>query len=101
MSAPPFGLLYTHEALAVLRDLDRPQHKTKHKKVVKTLRLLRDNGPAHPGLNPHRYRSITGPNGEEVWESYVENRTPGAWRIWWTYGPEPDTLTVITIGPHP
>ncbi len=55
----------------------------------------------HTGLHSHKYHSITGPNGEDVWESYVENRTPGAWRIWWIYGPDADTLTVVTIGPHP
>ena len=33
------------------------------------------------------------------WE--VENRTPGAWRLWWCYGPEADTITLVTVGPHP
>lgn len=101
MSAPPFELAYSDEALSVMADLARPAHTVKRKKVVKALRLLRDNGPAHPGLNSHKYHSVTGLNGEDVWESYVENHTPGAWRIWWMYGPEADALTVITIGPHP
>jgi hypothetical protein len=52
-------------------------------------------------VKSHKYASIWGPDGEEVWESYVENRTPGAWRIWWIYGPAADTLTIVTIGPHP
>lgn len=64
-------------------------------------RLLRDIGPGHPGLNSHKYHSLTGPRGEEVWESYVENNTPGAWRLWWVYGPGADTLTIVTVGPHP
>lgn len=101
MSAPPFRLLFTSEARAILDDLARPRHEVKRKKVRKSLRLLRDVGPAHPGLNSHRYQSMAGPNGEEIWESYVENRTPGAWRIWWTYGPSPDTITIVTVGPHP
>ncbi len=70
------------------------------KKVTKTLRLLRDIGPGHPGLNSHKYHSLTGPRGEEVWESYVENNTTGAWRLWWVYGPGADTLTIVTVGPH-
>jgi hypothetical protein len=40
----------------------------------------------------------------KVWDSYVENRTPGAWRIFWQYGPDEAGLRVITvlyIGPHP
>lgn len=101
MSGPPFQLLYTDEARQVVKDLSKPAHAAKLKKVKETLRLLRDVGPSHPGLNSHKYQSITGANGEEVWESYVENRTPGAWRIWRTDGPQPDTITIITLGPHP
>lgn len=96
-----FALVYTDEALRVLDDLAKPTYATKLKKVRKTLRILRDVGPSHPGLNSHKYQSLTGPAGEEVWESHIENRTPGAWRLWWLCGREPDTLTVLTIGPHP
>lgn len=101
MSAPPFTLLYTDEALSVLHDLGKPAYAAKLKKTKKALRLLRDVGHSHPGLNSHKYHSLTGPNGEEVWESYVENKTPGAWRVWWVYGQEPDTLIIVTLGPHP
>lgn len=101
MSAPPFTLLFTREAQEVLEALAKPAHRTKNAKVRKAMRLLRDVGPSHPGLNSHKYHSLTGPNGEEVWESYVENRTPVAWRIWWIYGPALDTITLVTVGPHP
>ena len=73
----------------------------KYKKVLRTLARLRDQGPSYPGLNSHKYSSLTGPRGEEVWESYVENHTPSAWRIWWVYGPEADALTIVSVGPHP
>lgn len=101
MSAPPFTLLYTDEAQAVMDDLLARPRDVKTKKVKKALRLLRDVGPSHPGLESHKYHSLRGPNGEDVWESYVENHTPSAWRIWWVYGPDADTLTITTVGPHP
>ncbi|MGH3978948.1 MAG: hypothetical protein ACRDRZ_08095 [Pseudonocardiaceae bacterium] len=101
MSAPPFTLFVTDEAQCVLDELGKPEHAAKLKKVKKALRLLRDVGPGHPGLNTHKYQSLTGPHGEEVWESYVENKTPGAWRLWWVYGPGADALTIVTVGPHP
>lgn len=66
---------------------------------MKTLWLLAEN-PRHPGLNSHHYQSVQGPAGIPLWESYVENRTPGAWRIFWIYQPE-DSITVISVGPHP
>ena len=75
MSGPPFTLLYAAEAQRVIRDLaTKAQCADKLKKVRKALRLLQEMGPTYPGLNSHRYSSVKGPNGEEVWESYVENR---------------------------
>jgi hypothetical protein len=93
-----FQLVFTAEAASVLERLARSPNKLK--KLRKALALLEAN-PRHPGLQSHQYESLAGPNGEKVWESYVENRTPGAWRIWWWYGPGKQQITVLTIGPHP
>lgn len=100
MSAPPYVLKYTAEAERVIADLCGPRYKAKLKKVRKTLRLLQEIGPSHPGLSSHRYQSVPGPGGAALWESYVENRTPSAWRIWWIYG-DADEIIIVTIGPHP
>jgi len=102
VTAPPFKLKYADEASDVIADLAaKRQYADKLAKVRKALRLLREAGPSYPGLQSHRYQSIKGPNGEEVWESYAENRTPSAWRIWWSYGPDEDMITIVAIGPHP
>lgn len=102
MTAPPFTLIYMPEAERVLDDLRaKAQYADKLKKVRKALRLLQSQGPRHPGLNSHRYHSVPGPGGADLWESYVENRTPSAWRIWWVYGPGADELSIVTLGPHP
>lgn len=93
-------LLITPEAKATLTDLKAPQYAGKYKKVRKALGQLEQN-PRHPGLHSHKYQSIKGADGSDVWESYVENRTPGAWRIFWQYGAEPDTIVILTVGPHP
>jgi hypothetical protein len=100
VSAPPFALSYTDEATKVIDDLRSPQYASKLKKVRKALKLLQDIGPRHPGLNSHPYQSVPGPNGETLWESYVENKTPSAWRVWWIYGPASDEITIVTLGPH-
>lgn len=102
MTAPPFHLEITDEADQILQDLvKRHQYADKLRKVRKTLRLLRDPGPRHPGRNSHPYQSVKGPGGAQLWESYVENNTPSAWRIFWIYGPADDTITIVTMGPHP
>jgi hypothetical protein len=71
------------------------------KQVHKTIQhLLAD--PKHPGLRTHEYKSLENPykKGEKVFEAYVQNRTPAAFRVFWCYGPEKDELTIIAITPH-
>jgi hypothetical protein len=72
------------------------------KQVEKCVRLLLEN-PRHPGLQTHEYHSIEHPYDpdQKVFEAYVQNRTPGAYRLFWCYGPEKGDLTIIAITPHP
>ena len=72
----------------------------KYRKAVRCLAKLAQD-PHHPSLNSHRYERIAGPLGEPIWESYVENHTPAAWRVWWYFGPEQGVITVVSLGPHP
>jgi len=61
------------------------------------------NNPRHPGLKTHKYDSLEHPYrpGDPVFEAYAQNRTPGAYRIFWCYGPNKSDITVIAITPHP
>lgn len=72
------------------------------KQVHKCVSLLAEN-PRHPGLHTHEYLSLVHPFDPQakVFEAYVQNRTPGAYRVFWCYGPEPIQITVIAITPHP
>jgi hypothetical protein len=45
--------------------------------------------------------SLSGPAGEKVFEAYVENRTAGAWRVFWYHGPERGMIRILNITPHP
>jgi hypothetical protein len=78
----------TQRALAVL------------KAVNKALAYLSVD-PRYPSLHSHKYSSLVGEKGEEIWESHAQNKTPGAWRIFWHYGPGLDWITVVAITPHP
>lgn len=97
----PFTLRFTREAAETLKHLgeDRDSEK-KLRKVRSTLGTIQRD-PRHPGLNSHAYSSLSGANGEKVWDSYVENRTPGAWRVFWHYGPSQGVITILTIYEHP
>jgi hypothetical protein len=94
-----FKIVLTSEAKSVLQDLAAADPK-KHKKVLKTLGLMETN-IRHPGLNTHKYDSLSGPKGEYIFEAYVENKTPAAFRVFWYYGPKQAEITVLSITPHP
>ncbi len=44
----------------------------------------------HPSLHTHKFDAIESPFGAEVFESYAQNKTPEAYRIFWCYGPTRD-----------
>lgn len=94
-----FRLRLTSEAKNTVAQLAKQDPKI-YKKVLKTLGLMETN-LRHPGLKTHKFSSLAGPNGEEVFEAYVENKTPAAFRIFWFYGPNQDQITVVAITPHP
>ena len=72
----------------------------RYKQMGKAMRLLSEN-PRHPGLQSHEISALTARYGMKVWESYLENRTPGAGRIFWVYGPNQQDITIIGLEPHP
>lgn len=72
------------------------------KQVHKCVSLLAEN-PRHPSLETHEFRSLDHPfsPGEKVFEAYAQNKTPGAYRIFWCYGPATGEITILAITPHP
>ena len=96
-----FRLLFAGNAKNELQALEvNPAHVKRYKAVRSALGKLQIN-PRHPGLNTHKFNSRRGDNGEEVFEAYAENNTPGACRIFWHYGPGKDVITIIAITLHP
>ena len=71
-----------------------------YKKLGKAFYLL-SNNPRHPGLNTHEISQLSNRYGERVWQSYLENNTPAAGRIYWVYGPDRLDITIIGLEPHP
>ena len=96
-----FELLFTPQADTDLDALEADAGLAKRLKAVRKALGLLETNPRHPGLNTHKYSSIKGPIGEDVFEAYAENRTPAAWRIFWYYGPHKKQITILAITPHP
>jgi hypothetical protein len=96
-----FKLNFSDEADEHLGVLELEKSKKPQLKAVrKTLGLMETN-LRHPSLNTHEFTSLKGPNGEKVFESHAQNKTPGAYRIFWYYGPGKGIITVAAIIPHP
>ena len=79
--------------------LDKDEEKF-FKKLVKTLAFLSQN-PRHPGLASHEIDDLTRGHGIKIFQSYLENNTPAAGRLFWAYGPNKGDITVLAIEPHP
>jgi len=96
-----YGLIFTPQADADLREIETNPAKRKILKAVrKTLGLLETN-LRHPSLQTHEFTSLKGPSGEKVFEAYVQQKTPGAYRVFWYYSPERNQITIVSITPHP
>lgn len=115
----PFNLVYRSPATEQYQRLKQEAHATRanrknsgnkksshqeglFKQVAKALSFLQID-PRHPSLNTHQYTSMDNPYDPKgkVFEAYAQNRTPGAYRIFWCYGPKANDITVLAITPHP
>jgi hypothetical protein len=70
------------------------------KKLVKVLGFLQEN-PLHNSLRSHEIEPLTRKYGFKVFQSYLENNTPAAGRLFWAYGPNQGEITILGIEPHP
>lgn len=96
-----FELFYSRDAAAQRKSLESdPGRARVWKAVRKTLGLL-EVDLRRTGLQTHKYSALKGPHGQEVYEAYAQNRTPGAYRVFWYYGPGKGQITILAITPHP
>ena len=79
--------------------LDKEEQKF-FKKLVKALTYLADN-PKHNSLASHEIDDLSRKHGVKIFQSYLENNTPSAGRIFWAYGPDKSDITILSIEPHP
>lgn len=95
-----FELIFTEHANEQFNELEIAKHQQLVLKAVKKILGFMETNLRHPSLHTHKYDEMKGPNGEDVFESYVQNRTPGAYRIFWHYGPSKKKITILEICPH-
>ena len=96
-----FKLLFTDEANKNLDEIEKDAGLAKRLKAVRKALGYLETDPRHPGLHTHKFTSLIGPNGEEVFEAYAESKTAAAYQIFWFYGPDKKEITIVAIIPHP
>jgi hypothetical protein len=96
-----FELIFTPQADSDLPEIENdPSKKNILNAVRKALGFMETN-LRHPSLNTHEFTSLKGPNGEKVFEAYVQQKTPAAYGIFWYYGPDRKQITIVAITSHP
>lgn len=72
------------------------------KQVHKCVSLLAEN-PRQAGPQTHEFRSLDEPfaPGDKFFEAYAQDKTPGAYRVFWCYEPAAGEITILAISPHP
>jgi hypothetical protein len=102
-------LRFTLEADRQLTVIENdPSLKSVQRQVRKTLGYLETNLRSK-SLQTHEYQSLTRRYGIKVFEAYVQQKTPAAYRVFWHYGPDETStggtripiITIIAITPHP
>jgi len=96
-----FKLQFADRAKIELRVLEANKIHAKRLKTIRNALGRLQSNPRHPGLKTHKFSSLSGPDGEEIFEAYAENNTPAAYRIFWYYGPGKGKITIVAITPHP
>ena len=100
MGVPEMESFWNDLAGKVSKGNATPEEQKLYRKLGKSMYHLSQN-PRHPGLETHEISSLTKRYGMKVWQSYLENNTPAADRIFWVYGPNRGDITIIGIEPHP
>lgn len=87
---------------SALEDLEKikKSHKAEilRKKIKNKIELLKQN-PKHSSLNSHEYTSLSKRYGVKIFGIYIENKTPGAYRLFWHYHGN-NIIRVVAITPH-
>lgn len=100
MGIPEMEAFWTTLSRAVKDKTASKNEKELFQRLGKTLVLLSSN-PKHPSLKTHDIEELTKRYGIKVWQSYLENNTSSARRLFWVYGPKKNDITIIGLEPHP
>lgn len=95
-----FKLRFSDEASFKLEELASDRSKKGLLKQVRKVLGFMETNLKHPSLHTHKFTTFSCQLGT-VFETYAQNLTPGAYRIFWAYGPGKREIYILSITPHP
>lgn len=96
---PTWKLFFSDRAKADLTELEKNKSKKATLNQVRKILGFMEINLKHPSLQTHKFDGMSSKLGD-VFESYVQNHTSGAYRIFWAYGPNKGELFILSIVPH-
>lgn len=102
-------LRFKHRAVEELANLEsNPAMSGILKQVRKTLGYLETN-LLSKSLQTHKFKSLSKLYKRDIFEAYVQHKTPGAYRVFWHYGSDEldargnriPIITIVAITAHP
>ena len=95
-----FKLQFSEEAKLKIIELKLDKSKKGLLKQLNKILGFMETNLKHPSLNTHKFSEMSCKLGD-VFETYAQNHTPGAYRIFWVYGPAKRELYILNITQHP
>lgn len=95
-----FKLQFSDEAKLKLKALELDKSKKGLLKQLRKVLGFMETNLKHPSLNTHKFSDISCKLGG-VFETYAQNNTLGAYRIFWAYGPGKREFYILDITQHP
>lgn len=100
MGIPEMLVLWTELQTKYRDGTIKKKEEELYRKWGNALKKLSDD-PFYPSLQTHEIPPLSKRYGVKVWQSYLENKTSGARRMYWVYGPNQQEITIIGLEPHP
>lgn len=86
--------------LIVIMKLKNRSKQAQYKAIGKALAYV-EHDLRHLALSTHEYLKMSKTMGCKVFDSYAQNSTSGAYRIFWRYRPDKNEITILAITAHP
>ncbi len=95
-----FKLQFSEQAKLKIIELKLDKSKKGLLKQLNRVLGFMETNLKHPSLNTHKFSEMQCKLGD-VFESYAQNNTPDAYRIFWVCGPGKGEIYILDITPHP